>query len=274
MRPTLDASLVKASLFEEQSQVDLEWEKQTVQFTLNNKQRICRYIKQKSIKQGKILHSSEVEELYQLSLIYLKDNLDYDIEIAYERSKSDTPITLEGYICNCIKYVVMRYITDVYKEAKMRAPEVIQVDDEGKELSPFDLVSDPQAIADLNEILFNLKDSCLEYQCNRYKFGFDIYKVIYIMLMTNSETCQNKELFDTVLNVLGITPKDRSRVLQNISSETLLFDLLSGIRKAGKEKAIQVLREFVWGVNQVDQVIEHCMMLHKEKHPVFFNKVV
>lgn len=242
--------LVVDTFREAENQTD-GWSKSTIDYINTNRAKVTRAIR--SVARGlckQNLQLADVDDIYSEILLYLYRSDDWNVEKAIG-SNSDTIVTLEGYINSCVKYCVMRYLTTQYNKDKTLIRDT--VDDEGKELSIFDTISDDKATAGYDQVIYDFEQLCKANECMRYKYGPDIYLILYVRLLT----IENKkdDTYRDILSVLGVSKKDLYSIERKSSEDDMLLSLTKAVVNSGVEKAVQVLEKYVYSADKIKEVI-------------------
>lgn len=230
---------------------DVGWDKQTVTYVTEHRSKVCKIIRG-MIKNNTMVSSADVDDIYMELLLYLYKCADYDIDIACERSgSSDSIISLEGYVHSCIKYCTIRYTTKVYKESSHIVRDTIKSDDDG-ERSIFDIIPDTRSEIQIENTMYNLYSTCKAYEYQRYKLGVDVYMIWFIRLKT---TLCNKD-YEQIIRALGITKRDLSSIEKDASTDGIMLNIAKAITVTeSTEKAIEIIREFVYAADKIEQAI-------------------
>ena len=90
------------------------WDKRTIEYVIENRDKIIREI----INSGKkcVSGAIDVDDLYQMVLLYFYGHRDYDFNIALERCQEEKePASIEAYVSKCVECVVKNYYTNMKK---------------------------------------------------------------------------------------------------------------------------------------------------------------
>ena len=243
--------LVYCPFMEEEPSND-GWDKSTVDYLNDNKAKVIRNIYGIARKiSGRHLQTADVEDIYSEILMYLYKSDDYNISKAIERSSSGTVVSLEGYINSCIKYCVLRYMTNKYKKDKDIIREYINED--GKDLSIFDTICDKKSNIDFDEIFIDLEQQCINSEHLRYRYGPDIFLVMYVRLLTMKKG--NNRLYKDILNVLGISRKELTNMGNISCKEDVMTGFARAIAKTGVERSIEIIEEYVYSAKKIKEVV-------------------
>ncbi len=244
-------AIVYCPLLEEEEQIpSLAWEKDTLQYAINNKSRVVRVIRN-AAKGMTNLNSMDIEDIYSDVLEYLYKSDDYDVQKAIEYSNSGNMVTLEGYVNSSIKYCVKRYITSTYRREKEIVRDVI-VDDEGKEKEILDMVADEESTRIFNDIGYEVGLHIKSIEHKRYKFGVDIFLVLYVRLLTMEE---GEDKYRKILEVLGVSKKDLNELEKKIITDSDIRGAIKAISLSDIEEATSVLEKEVYGAKKIKEVI-------------------
>lgn len=251
-------SLLAGPLFEETSEDVTGWEKETVHYVLDNKEKIMRQISgiAKS-KRKQPLQVYDVEDLYATILEYLYKSDDYNLNKAVDRSSTGALVSLEGYVNVCIKFCVIRYCNEmrIPGDGKELVSDVI-ISGEDKELSIFDTMPDHTSDITLDHLMFDLRTLCDCCTPVRYKYGPDIFLILYVRLLTSFDTTGHA--FKNALSVLGITKKDLSNIEKN-SGDEVVCGLTKAITLIEYKEAIEILEDYVYSSCLIKNMINSYM---------------
>lgn len=246
-------SLVYSPLMEEEKNLT-GWSKSTIDYVLNNKNKIQTSIRGIAKSLNKILQKTDVEDVYMEILDYLYSCDDYNISKAYERSSNvGAIVSLEGYVHSCVKFCVIRYVTTGFNIEKGIVRESIK-DDNGKELSLFDTIPDSNGTKAYTDMNYNLEDVCRAYESQRYSFGPDIFQIWFIRLQTMVHNKQDR--FRDILTVLGISKKEMTQIEKMNDSDGAMFSIARAVTLLGIEESLEVLREYTYSADRIEKVIE------------------
>jgi hypothetical protein len=230
------------------------WSKSTIDYVTANRSRVQQSIRGIAKGYNKILQRIDVDDIYSDLLYYLYSCDDYNIEKAYDRSSTPgTIVSIEGYIHCCVKYCVVRYITKVYNEEKDVVRESIK-DEEGKELSLYDTIADNRTENDFSKSSYDLDSICKSYESKRYAFGPDIFQIWFIRLETILNKKQDK--YNDILVILGISKREINQVEKGAGKEEIMISIAKAITLIGIEEAINIIREYTYCADKIEEVIE------------------
>ena len=228
------------------------WEKETIAYVSDHKSKVYAQIRgiAKSIR--KHIQTTDVDDIYAEVLMYLYNCDDYNISKAIERSSTNTIVSLEGYLNACIRCCVIRYCTNMYKEDKEIVHDVVR-EDSDKELSLLDNIADTKSLDSMDTVLYDLKTLCRTSEPLRYKYGPDIYLVLYIRLLTMEQKAGN--LYKDILNILGISKKELTNIERNAAEDELMVTFAKAINLSGVENAIKIIRPYIFSANKIDTTV-------------------
>lgn len=246
------SGLVYAPLKEEEKQL-AGWSKSTIDYVMENKTKVFKAIRGIAKGRGKVLQKADVEDIYIEIVQYMYHCDDYNIEKAIERSSREGVIvSLEGYVHSCIKFCVIRYITEQYKNEKHTVRDSIK-DEDGKELSLLDTIKDDK-IDDFTAMTFDLAEMCKAYECQRYSFGPDIFLIWFVRLQT---LLKNKtDTYKDILNILGISKKEISQVEKRVARNDVMTSLARAITATGIEKSSDIIRGYTYYADRIEEIID------------------
>ena len=237
------------------------WKKDTVNYASCNKGKIESKIR--SVAKGfrKFnLQSADVEDIYQEVLVYLYNNDDYNIAKAIEWSSTGKMVSLEGYLNSCVKNCVMRYCHDLNKREKEEIPDtVISKNDDDKDTSLFDTVTDTNCDDDLDYLMFDLESLCKSCEPVRYRYGpdTDIYLIMYVKLLTegihNDEESHDDAYYNT-LSILNISKKDINKI-DKTCEDSVIVAFAKAISLTGFKEAVKILEKYVYSAKTIKSIV-------------------
>lgn len=225
------------------------WQKETVNFAMNNKSLICRFIRRNC--KGR-LQKSDVDDIYSELMLYLSSAQDYDINKAYsiDENGKESRVPIEGYISSCVKNCVRRFFSDHAKANKDVVSEVVVND--GKEMSLYDTVIDTSVAEDIEDLFLDIADTCQSCECIRYAYGVDIFTVAYISLLANLNGVQKVPI---LLNLLGMSKRELDNI--RVASNSVFLDMIRALTKHGIKESIQFLEDnYVYSSSLIRKVLE------------------
>lgn len=246
------SKLVYYPLKEEDKQL-AGWSKTTIDYVLANKTKVLTSIRGIAKSFNKILQKADVEDVYMEILDYLYSCDDYNISKAYERSSNvGVIVSLEGYVHSCVKFCVIRYVTNQFNAEKPIVREFIK-DDEGKELSLFDTIPDSSETNYL-DFCYSLESICKAYESQRYQYGPDLFQIWFIRLQT---IINNKnDRYKDILAILGISKKDISIIEKETDMDGAMISIAKAVTLIGVEEASDVIRKYTYSADKIQKVIE------------------
>lgn len=226
-----------------------DWDKRTVQFIINNYNKVRKMVR----VMAKGVPDYQIDDIMSDVVIYFKDADDYDIERAYNES-TDTYLSLEGYISVGIKHCIQRYKTDSYGHEKHLVHSTLITEDGEKDL--FDTIEDRSSLDRMDCIGYDLENAFNSVRCLRYKYGIDIYMVIYLRLLTGNDS----DLYFNVLEALGISKRELSDIQRKMSRELDMQYLIKTICLHDKEKVLQEIEKYVYGRQKIKEAVAMVMV--------------
>lgn len=249
-------TLVYSPLLEDCTPDLTGWSKETVDYLIDNQKKVYRSIR--GIAKGmskESLQTADVEDIYSAVLMYCYQYDDYNISKAIERSSSGSMVSLEGYVHTCIKYCVMRYVSNMYDKDKKIIREGI-ISSDGTELSIFDTIADTKADETFEDILYDLPSLCECCESVRYKYGPDIYLVWYIRLITMREG-KDSVAYREILNILGISKRDVLLVDEKSIDDELMINFAKAISLTGIEESIDIIEQYVYASQKIQEAVKN-----------------
>lgn len=236
----------------------LGWDKDTVQYVLNHKEKTMNDIRSVARSLNPNIGKQDIEDLYQELLDYLYGATDYDVDIALERSKMGKIVTLEGFVHVCIKYVTLRIVTGEYKKNKHTVHDTVTSTNsksEDKELSLFDTIGDEASERELTDGEYELNDMCKAFEHMRYKFGVDIFTIWFVRLKTIKEHKEDKQ--DIILKLLGIDRRTLTRLSTDTSRDGVMISIARGVTQVDTDRALDIIAKYTFGVRALSRVVEN-----------------
>lgn len=243
---------VYGPLKEEEKQL-AGWSKSTIEYVLSHKTKVQNSIRGIAKKHNKILQKADIDDVYMEILQYLYSSDDYNLSKAYERSRNDGSIvSFEQYVNSCIGFCVKRYVTNSFNSEKRLVRDTIS-DEDGKELSMFDTISD-NSDSKYSDFCYQLDTICKAYESQRYAFGPDIFQIWFIRLQTiiNNKNDRYKE----ILSILGISKKDISIIEQKADTDGAMISIARAITLIGVDDAVDIIRKYTYSADKIQQVVE------------------
>ena len=227
------------------------WSKETIDYISKHKTKVQKSIRGIAKGLNKLLQTADVEDIYADVIMYMYNCDDYDISKAINRSSSGTMVSLEGYVHSCVKYCVMRYVTNTSKKEHEIVRDTIQ-DSEGKELSIFDTITDDKTSKSYDGLIYDIGAILRAVESYRYYYGPDLYMIWYIRLLTyNSE---NKDAYKEILEILDIDKKELSDIERKSKSDDLMTNIAKAITKCNVDEALEELEKYVYSHEKIKRV--------------------
>ena len=225
-----------------------DWEKRTVQYILKNYNKVRKTVR----FMGKGLSEYQIDDIMSDVVLYFKDAGDYDIERAYNEV-TDTYLSLEGYISVGIKHCIQRYKTEVYGHEKNVVHSTVISEDGEKDI--FDTIQDRSSLDEMNNIGYDLGSALKSIRCMRYRYGIDIYMLIYIRLLTKNKS----NMYFNILEALGISKRELAETERKLSRETDMQCLVKAICLNESADIISEIEKYVYGCNQLKEAVNMVM---------------
>lgn len=243
-------ALVYHPLMEGEEEKKEGWNKETVEYVIDHKRHTMEIIRitARSISKGSICEC-DMEPLYSDLLMYLYQNADYNISKAINKENPCQILSLEGYISICIKFCIKKFVTDNYKKDKDTI-RVYPVDSEGKESNPFESLQDEAANRSYEEIMCSLEDSCKQFEHCRYRYGADLYQLVYVRLLT----INYNELYKVILELLGVSKKDIGVLERQSLREDIVASIAQAISVEGIEPSIDIVGKYVYSAQSIKSI--------------------
>lgn len=243
-------SIIYSPLLEDEEDTS-GWFKATINWVSTNKGKTFSTIRgiAKSLCN---VQRADIEDIYAELLKYLYQCDDYNINSAYDKSKSGTIVSLEGYVHSLIKCCTLRYLTEQYKRNKGNVGESI-LHENGEEVNIFDTIGDTRQIEEYTNIMYNLDSVCMYHRSSRYTYGPDIYLIWYTRLMSIKLNKASK--FEKILEVFGIT-KNEIYKINSVDADSPMFEIAKSVSLLDLDDAISIIRKYIYSVEKVEKVIQ------------------
>ena len=240
------------SPLEEEENARIEgWEKDTVEYATNNKSRVIKQIRNlASGKYKKGLQTQDVEDIYSELMLYLYKHEDYDLVKAVNRASSSNIVSLEGYVNVCIKFCTLRFLTDMINNERELVHETISKED--NDISIWDAIADTRSEINIENMDVNLEEFCSSCEPMRYRFGPDLYLVMYVRLIT--PRIDGDRVYTSLLNAIGIS-KNSIAKLNNNSEDAVIANFAKAISLTEPKEAIRILEKYVYGASAIRKVV-------------------
>ena len=233
----------------------LGWNKQTIYFYSEHANVIKRMIHHsaKMFNRPK-LQSYDADDIYQEVGKLLYESEDYNIEKAYD---GNACITIEQYIGNYVKSCVQKFCTAKKSREKKEMQEMVYEDMDGKRVGQFDFMEDNQQCQDFYRLDYDLRKLCESYECHRYKFGCDIFQLIYVrFILVQNGMYNDRGLYDSIMTVLGVDKKTLQLVERRQYKNDILVQILRAANEIGFKNQVSVLEDFVYGAEDIKQAVQ------------------
>lgn len=247
------SEVIKYDLSKEDEEDIVGWDKLTVNYAITHKERISSYIKSFLFNKGELSANFDVEDIYMMLIEDLYKSCDYDLDLAYQRSKvPGSVVPVEGYVLSRVKYCVMRWIKKHRDEAKHTISESKIKQDESY-ISLFDLSPDN---GNIDAVIDNqdLDTICKEHEYLRYRFGIDLFQIWFIRLCTIAYRKEDK--YNDIIEVLGVTKKDVERFEDKTFKDEVMINIAKAITRIDMGSALYILSKYTYASNKIRMVIE------------------
>lgn len=251
------SELVFQPLKVDEEQAKCGWDKATIQYYSSHASKIKKMIFNNAKAFSRpALQIQDIDDIYQELGNHLYETDDYDITKAYD-DISDGITPIEIYISQCVRTCVQKYCTKKQKIMKNEQQEKVFEDSDGKQSSQFDFVEDAQVRQEFSRIDYDLKRLCESYECYRYKFGCDMFQLIYVKLLLISRgRAHDDAIYDSIMTVLGVNKKQLQTVQKKQQSNDVFVQILKAANDIGFRTAVNVLEDFVYGAKDIKQAVD------------------
>lgn len=235
---------------EEECIPSLAWDKDTIKYVTEHRNKVMKTIRG-SAKSMSSFNTMDIEDIYSHVIEYLYKSDDYDVQQGLEKSNSGNLVTLEGYVNSCIKFCVKRYITDAYRREKDITRDGI-VDDEGREKELIDIIPDNKAHIEFDDIGYDAEETLKNLECIRYKYGVDIFMVLYVRMLTIGES-ENK--YRSVLEVLGVSKKELGELEKRTANDEDVIQAIKALSLCNSDIAMKLLEKTVYNAKRIAETV-------------------
>ena len=242
--------LVHSNLKEDDGVV-VGWDKATVRYVLDNKSKVLRFIRNHGRKLKYNITQMDIDDIYSVLLLHLHDSGDYDIERAFNYEEGRL-LSLEGYINSCINNCCKRTLIAEYKHTKQNISESMY-DEDGNEISLFDLTPDTVGSVKLDDIGYNLEEMCKTYECERYTLGVDIFQVIFIKLATMKHNKTDKYI--EILDLLGTSKQELNSLTSKIQDGDAFTSIIKAASMINIEDALNILKKYTFCAERLEKTV-------------------
>lgn len=228
------------------------WNKETVEYAIQNKGRIMstmRGIAMKNHSRG--IQKADVEDMFSDLIMYLYDHDDYNLDKAIDRSSNGTIVGIEGYVFSCAKFCTSRFCKDLNYRANNIVGETTMSDSD-TELSIFNSIADTKAEINIDSIIYDLSTLCKGCEPMRYKFGPDIYLVWFVRLLTAGPN--QDSIFRGTLEVLGISNRELAQ-LEQYNENTIMLSLAKAVNISGIPEALKIFKKYVYAADMIEKTV-------------------
>lgn len=235
----------------------LGWNKSTVDYALKHKSVVTSSIRGIAKNIGKILQSSDVEDMYMDFLDYLYRSDDYNVDKAISRSSREGVIvSFDGYFHRSLSYCIKRCLKEKIKYDIHIDPNPVLIDGEGNETEVINMIGDKTKNTEMEAQLLEknvLLNMCKSYENLRYAFGADVYQVLFIRCETMLHNKEDKYI--PILRILGVTKDDISTIQTMTYKDDFMVEMAKAINLISIEDAIDILRNYTYAADKLEQVV-------------------
>lgn len=235
------------------------WKKDTLNYIMSHKSKIYQAIKAMGRCYGRTLQHQDIEDIFESLTIHLYQCNDWDPEIAIERSKTGTAVSVDGYVHVCTKYCVMKYVSKMSNIEKNVVHDTIS-DAEGRETSLFSLLTDNESSTFSDDIVYELKPLLEVLESDRYSFGPDLYLILYSRLQVERiheglSAKEAEEKYRLFLSVLGVSKRNLDEMFERAKKSENFKALLKAIIRSGLEEASREIEKYVYAHESIKRGI-------------------
>ena len=247
--------LVYSPLMEDVEENVKGWDKDTVNYVVENDVKV-RNIISKTIGKSKktYINNSDIDDIYSEVLLYFYKVDDYNIGKARvtKDDGSDYTITLEDYILKSIEFCLKRFTADKYKRESLIVSNEIRTTEDDI-LDILDTIADSRTDIDFDDVLVDLNKHCEQCESIRYKYGGDIYLILFVGLLALENKLDN--VYFDIMNALGLSKKEIREISKRACKDETLLEFAMGISKSGASEAIDILEQYVFAADKIKSEI-------------------
>lgn len=239
--------LFSSKLVEPEEEDKNAWNKQTMQWYINNLGKVKKQI----AYMAKDLNSSEVEIITSNLSEYLEKGKDWgDID------EEENHLSLEQYVYKGANFCIKRFKHEKSKENALRALPIVTEDDE--ERNALDLIGDSRLDSIYDDICCNFDEALEQMQYKRFFYGIDVYNLLYMALLVG---LRNTENYQTMLSAFGISRKELQSAYRKAQSDDDFTDLLTNIRiemerDVNISEILQKIGRYVYGRKRIQEALK------------------
>lgn len=224
------------------------WNKETVKYMINNAETIKKKIAGLyKATADTILTSSDVDDIYSETVMYMYRNCDYTLNKALD-TESGNIVPIEAYIMKIASFYVKRTASKKYDEMQKETNNFIIGESSEKELSIFDSIADKRATSAMSVGEYDIERSCRVAQAYRYKNGFDCLLVVYINML--AYIYDKRKNIKPIMELLGINIDENIRMINDSMQE-----LVACICALGIERCESEVQKYVYGSSMIKDAI-------------------
>lgn len=242
------------------------WDKRTIEYVIENRDKIIREIINSSKKC--VSGAIDVDDLYQMVLLYFYGHRDYDFNIALERCQEEKePASIEAYVSKCVECVVKNYYTNMKKRNSKIVNCEIEHED-GRTTNLIDIYGYHED--DFAEKLYmfdDLESACEMYESKRYFLGYDVFTLVYIQILKAKYDIHGvaedkiRNLYKVASININDTAKETDaqsefRTTMALALSKCMFSEKGGFI-AGCEKAISIVKKYVYGADKIEGAVKY-----------------
>lgn len=241
----------------DEEQLKHGWDKQTITYYISNESKIKKMIQSnaKMFNRPQI-QKQDLDDIYQELGRLLYENDDYCLERAYDLDGSGQIAPIEAYISQCVKTCVSKFCQR--KQSLDKKEQIVKLfeDEEGRQSSQFDFMEDQTVQKDFDRVDYDLRKLCESYECYRYKFGCDMFQLIYIrLLLIQDGRHSDEKIYDSIMTVLGVNKRQLAAVERRQQQNDVFIQILKAANEIGFRNAVNILEDFVYGAKDIKQAV-------------------
>ena len=228
------------------------WDKETVKYAIKNSKIIKKRIHAEAVRLVKNVDKELVNDIFQEVMLYMYKSDDWNSVKAVEKSSTGKMVDIKGYVNSIVRFCVLRNCVEDYRHKRNKISEVFKdVDD--KELSILDTIPDVHSSEAFNVFDFDFETLCRSYEPLRYRFGPDLYLVLYVRILT-AENGRYDNVYLNILDVMGISKTDIMN-LNSKAEDAAMVNMVSAIKNISASEAISILERYVYSASMVKKTV-------------------
>lgn len=227
------------------------WDKLTVQYATSHRSTLVRIVKKMFAKAPRTVSSDSVDEVIQQSLQKMYLRADYSEKVAREKADpGKPPISLENYVGSIVKHTAQSYLASAFEEQGQKICTEVETPD-GDIVSVMDILPDKAAEEAYSIRINTLKEQLKLLEPHRYRYGLDLYLLLYIASYGLTGT-QNEELY----RLLNLPSIKRTKLKEAVRNNDRFKMVVSEVAHS-EGVAPKLIGKYIHARDSVDRLIEY-----------------